>query len=236
MFIFATVLMWVRPIYGLIRTFSARKIRPWDISNMELKRVETEDFVARINRKEPAAWEELYLRYYKALCSYSASITGCRTASEDLVQEVLLKLWQSENSFALPVQLSTYLYRAVYRNSLAHRRDSSNREHLLRNMHEQGLNEGSFPSHEDPEEESEHLAEMVGEEVIRRLYNDIHRLPTEQRRIIKLSIEGFKGAEIARLLGISINTVKTQKYRGYRSLRLRLSKFVLVGLLATFFF
>ena len=31
--------------------------------------------------------------------------------------------------------------------------------------------------------------------------------------------------EIARRLGISINTVKTQKYRGYRSLRLKLSKF-----------
>lgn len=66
---------------------------------------------------------------------------------------------------------------------------------------------------------------MVGEEVIRRLYNDIHALPSEQSRIIRLSIVGFKGAEIARRLGISINTVKTQKYRGYRSLRLKLSKF-----------
>lgn len=69
------------------------------------------------------------------------------------------------------------------------------------------------------------LAGMVGEEVIRRLYSDIHALPAEQSRIIRLSIAGFKGSEIARRLGISINTVKTQKYRGYRSLRLRLSKF-----------
>ncbi len=67
---------------------------------------------------------------------------------------------------------------------------------------------------------------MVGEEVIRRLYSDIRALPSEQSRIIRLSIAGFKGAEIARRLGISINTVKTQKYRGYRSLRLKLSKFV----------
>ena len=42
--------------------------------------------------------------------------------------------------------------------------------------------------------------------------------------------------EIARRLGISINTVKTQKYRGYRSLRLKLSKFVFLfgSLLALF--
>ena len=37
-------------------------------------------------------------------------------------------------------------------------------------------------------------------------------------------------------LGISINTVKTQKYRGYRSLRLKLSKIVFLfgSLLALF--
>ena len=74
---------------------------------------------------------------------------------------------------------------------------------------------------------------MVGEEVIRRLYSDIRTLPSEQSRIIRLSIAGFKGAEIARRLGISINT---QKYRGYRSLRLKLSKFVFLfgSLLALF--
>ena len=81
------------------------------------------------------------------------------------------------------------------------------------------------PPHIDPEADMEQLAGFVGEEVIRRLYSDIHALPAEQQRIIRLSIAGFKGAEIARRLGISINTVKTQKYRGYRSLRLRLSKF-----------
>ncbi len=83
----------------------------------------------------------------------------------------------------------------------------------------------SPPPHVDPEEESGQFAGMVGEEVIRRLYSDIRALPAEQRRIIRLSIDGVKGAEIARRLGISINTVKTQKYRGYRSLRLKLSKF-----------
>ena len=92
-------------------------------------------------------------------------------------------------------------------------------------MHEQQVCDEISPPHFDPEADTELLAGMVGEEVIRRLYSDIHALPSEQSRIIRLSIAGFKGAEIARRLGISINTVKTQKYRGYRSLRLKLSKF-----------
>lgn len=193
---------------------------------MEIKRTESEEFVNRINGKEPVAWEELYARYYKALCAYSASLTGDAAFAEDLVQELLLRMWQSERTFSVLPELAAYLYRSVYHNSLAYRRDRSNRESLLRNMHEQQVrDEISPPPHFDPEADTELLAGMVGEEVIRRLYSDIHALPSEQSRIIRLSIAGFKGAEIARRLGISINTVKTQKYRGYRSLRLKLSKF-----------
>ena len=191
---------------------------------MEIRPTESEEFVSRVNGKEPVAWEELYARYYKALCAYSASLTGDAAFAEDLVQELLLRMWQSDRTFSVLPELAAYLYRSVYHNSLAYRRDRSNRESLLRNMHEQQVRDEA-PPHFDPEADTGLLAGMVGEEVIRRLYSDIHALPSEQSRIIRLSIAGFKGAEIARRLGISINTVKTQKYRGYRSLRLKLSKF-----------
>lgn len=164
---------------------------------MEINRTESEEFVNRINGKEPAAWEELYARYYKALCGYSASAHGDAAFAEDLVQELLLRMWQSDRTFSVLPELAAYLYRSVYHNSLAYRRDRSNRESLLRNMHEQRVRDEISPPHTDPEEESELLAGMVGEEVIRRLYNDIHALPSEQSRIIRLSIAGFKGAEIA---------------------------------------
>ena len=59
----------------------------------------------------------------------------------------------------------------------------------------------------------------VKEEIIRQLYHHIEELPTEQRRIILLRIEGYTWEEIAERLGISINTVKTQKARSYRFLR-----------------
>ena len=154
---------------------------------MERRPTESEKFVNRVNGKEPAAWEELYARYYKALCAYSASLTGDAAFAEDLVQELLLRMWQSDRTFSVLPELAAYLYRSVYRNSLAYRRDRSNRESLLRNMHEQSLRDGNSPPHVDPEEESGLLAGMVGEEVIRRLYSDIRALPSEQSRIIRLS-------------------------------------------------
>ena len=46
-----------------------------------------------------------------------------------------------------------------------------------------------------------------------------------------MSIQGHSGNEIADLLGISINTVKTQKNRGFKYLRGKLKDSVLLFLL-----
>lgn len=187
--------------------------------------IKSKEFVARINGKDPVAWEELYARYYKALCAYSASLCGEPAAAEDIVQELLLKIWQTEISFTVLPELAAYLYRAVYRNSLDYRRDRDNRTSLLKNLHEQqARKDKNETAPHEPEEELERTVGIVEEEIIRRLYSEIQKLPAEQRRIIQLAIAGAKGEEIAQLLGISVNTVKTQKYRGYRTLRTRLGK------------
>lgn len=112
---------------------------------MEIRPTESEEFVSRVNGKEPVAWEELYARYYKALCAYSASLTGDAAFAEDLVQELLLRMWQSDRTFSVLPELAAYLYRSVYHNSLAYRRDRSNRESLLRNMHEQQVRDEVSP-------------------------------------------------------------------------------------------
>ena len=126
---------------------------------MERRPTESEKFVNRVNGKEPAAWEELYARYYKALCAYSASLTGDAAFAEDLVQELLLRMWQSDRTFSVLPELAAYLYRSVYRNSLAYRRDRSNRESLLRNMHEQSLRDGNSPPTSIPRRSPGYLPE-----------------------------------------------------------------------------
>ena len=78
------------------------------------------------------------------------------------------------------------------------------------------------------EEERHDVEEMlyaltVKEEAIRQLYFYIEELPAEQRRIILLRIEGHSWDEIASRLGVSINTVKTQKSRSYKFLREKLA-------------
>ena len=149
--------------------------------------------VAGVNRKDEKIWGDFYDRFYAALCVYVSKILPVPDVVEDLVQEVFISIWEGKRTFSDIRELTNYLYRACYNNTLLYIRNNQIHDTIL-----SSLAEG---------------------EIIRQLYHHIEELPTEQRRIILLRIEGDTWEEIAERLGISINTVKTQKARSYRFLR-----------------
>lgn len=173
-----------------------------------------------INKKEIQAWEELYASYYASLCSYCNGIVHDRDVAEDVVQEVLVAVWRSAKVFQSPRELTLYLYRACYNNALISLRNTSIRKGHIQKMEA------------EPQEDPDKLFAMtVQEELIRQLYVHIKELPEGSRQIMELSIHGLSGPEIAEKLGISINTVKTQKSRGYKYLRKKLEGSVIMFLL-----
>ena len=183
------------------------------------------DIIQEINDKDYQAWEALYAHYYRALCSYSHTVVKDGPCAEDIVQDVLMKIWQSDVRFTDARDLGAYLYKAVYNNSVAYMRTSGNRAGILNHLYEESDRERRERIENGEETDFEFLAGVVGEEVIRELYLSIQELPEDRRRIMRLSIEGHSGAEIAEMLGVSINTVKTQKYRSYKFLKKRLNKY-----------
>ena len=138
---------------------------------------------------------------------------GVVDAVEDLVQEVFISVWEGKRTFSDSRELTNYLYRACYNNALLYIRNHQ--------IHDSILN--GLPQEEDFEDEEMLYALTVKEEAIRQLYFYIEELPAEQRRIILLRIEGHSWDEIASRLGVSINTVKTQKSRSYKFLREKLA-------------
>jgi RNA polymerase sigma-70 factor (ECF subfamily) len=59
----------------------------------------------------------------------------------------------------------------------------------------------------------------VKEEIYNQLFAAIDRLPERQREVLLLTMEKRKVKEIAELMSISINSVKTQKQRAMETLR-----------------
>ena len=169
--------------------------------------------VAGVNQKDKGIWRDFYNRYYAALCSYVEKILFLTDAVEDLVQEVFISVWEGKRTFSDSRELTNYLYRACYNNALLYIRNHR--------IHDSILN--GLPQEEDFEDEEMLYALTVKEEAIRQLYFYIEELPAEQRRIILMRIEGHSWDEIASRLGVSINTVKTQKSRSYKFLREKLA-------------
>ena len=62
--------------------------------------------------------------------------------------------------------------------------------------------------------------EVISEELTRKIHEAIDSLPLQCCQIVRMHIiDGKKYTEISAELGISINTIKTQIFRGYNKLR-----------------
>ena len=73
------------------------------------------------------------------------------------------------------------------------------------------------------ESESFFTQHVVEEETFNQLYLEIEHLPNAAKKIILLALKGLKNKEIAEVLNISENTVKTQKKIAYSKLKGKLS-------------
>ncbi len=178
-------------------------------------------FICGVNSKSKESWQELYSYFYAALCNYSRKITNDPHASEDIVQGMLIKLWDSNIIFTDLSGLTAYLYKSVYSRSLNFKRD--NRKSVQ-------MDSASIPGQSSIEEDYIRMA--LEEEIISRFYKALEEMSPQQREIILMTLRGDKVDDISRKLNISPNSVKTQKKRAYTFLRGKLgTSFVIVKLL-----
>lgn len=166
-------------------------------------------FLKGVNGKKPEAWKQLYRDYYSPLCSYAMKMLNDRENAMDIVQNVIIKLWENQLFFENMAALNVYLYRAVNNNCLKQIRD--------RNAEDKRLKEWTFYTEDATTTES--LWAVVSEEVLRTLRSVIDGMPPKRREVILLSMKNRSNEEIAEVLGISINTVKKHKKEAYQTIR-----------------
>ena len=60
-----------------------------------------------------ADFEKLFNTHYSNLCAYSNNFLKDVDASEEVVQEVLFKLWTNKDSIIITSSVQSYLFRAI---------------------------------------------------------------------------------------------------------------------------
>jgi RNA polymerase sigma-70 factor (ECF subfamily) len=162
-----------------------------------------------------AAFEIIYQRYHRRTYSLTLRMTGSQTEAEDLTQEVFIQLFRKVGSFRGDSAFSTWLHRLTVNQVLMHFRRRSYK------------NEKTSEDGEIPEQTVHGTSNPNKMPVVDRiaLKKAIAELPNGYRNVFMLhDVEGFEHEEVARHLGISVGTSKSQLHKARLKLRTLLAK------------
>jgi RNA polymerase sigma-70 factor (ECF subfamily) len=182
---------------------------------LEQERIDFE-LMQRVARDDEAAIEELYARFGALVYQSARQVLRSRGETEDAVQEVFVRLWQTANRFdPQRAKLVTWVMLITRRHLIDRLRRQSARPE--RNAIDEGrFDGGGVPARADAREAaSEEAAE--GRERLRR---QLGRLPELQRTVIERAyLQGFSLREIAVQLDAPLGTIKSALSRGLAKLR-----------------
>ena len=165
------------------------------------------------------AFEIFFKEYYLSVYDYLFRCTGDESLAKDLAQTTFLRIYEHRDKIGKVDSAKAFLYtiaRHLYWNYSKHEKVKT---------HYTEIN----PC--DEIDDRNFLQEVTKTETIRILRNAVQQLPPRTREIISLNMEGKNNNEVAEILNISVNTVKTLKKSAYAILRDSLSKEYLIFLL-----
>lgn len=163
------------------------------------------------------AFDKIYQMYAKRLYAYSLQFTKSPEASEEIVQEVFVKLWMSRQDIRQNETLRSLLFIMA-----RHRLINAYRAQVNHPLYEEYVNCMDILSTEDAHSRLEY------HEFMDRFKRIMKTLPDTQQSVIYLSrIRQLSNREVAEELSLSEQTVKNQLSLGLKALREKLNRFML---------
>jgi RNA polymerase sigma-70 factor, ECF subfamily len=165
-----------------------------------------ETLILGLKRDDYSSYNQLFTRYYSRLCAFVFTLTQNYSASEDVVQELFIRLWIQRGKIEINENIAGYLYRASKNAALNYLRAEKSRQKSIQNM----------PVQEWQTDES--LIEQI--EFSAALNKCINQLPDRSRNVfMKSRFDGMKQQEISDQLGVSVKTIKNQIWKSLQFLK-----------------
>jgi RNA polymerase sigma-70 factor (ECF subfamily) len=158
-----------------------------------------------------AAFEEIYKRHHRRVYSVCLRMLQNTSEAEDLTQDVFIQLYRKIGSFRGDSAFTTWLHRMTVNQVLMHFRKRTVK-------YEKTTEEGETPVQivsGTANPEKMRIVDKIA------LDNAIEQLPSGYKNVFVLhDVEGFEHEEVARILGCSVGTSKSQLHKA----RLKLQK------------
>lgn len=191
----------------------------------DLVQDEYTDLVRSAATGDAEALDRLLMRAQEVAWRFSTSVCGHADDAEDAMQEALIKTYRYVGRIREPGAFRPWLYRTVRNACLMGRRKKAGEPARLQSLDEvlPGPDGRTRPDAPHPGKNPEQLADNAG--LRRRLRKALRTLPAPYRAIVFLrEMEGLSTREVAKVMGISEDNVKTRLHRARVQLQADLGK------------
>ena len=185
--------------YFTVRFPEISLIFPIFVSEKTIHVEQERDILERLAQGDRTAFDALYLHYAPTVEELAFWMLKNRAEAEDVMQSVLLRVWERRIEIAQMERFSNYLFTMtknaifdIYKHTLIHEKYRISRLVSVSYFRDDSL---------DKQVESDDLALLIAVAVA--------KMPDQRRRIFQMSrYEGLANREIAEKLGISVKTVE----------------------------
>lgn len=163
----------------------------------------------RVAQKDRKALAEVYARFQRPLFSYLFHLLGQKELAEDVLQEVMVIVWQKAQTFRGTTPAVSWMFGIAHHQAFkAMRRDA----HVVVLPLE--------TAHALPDESLDPEADLLRQTTQEELAHALARLTPEHREVLELAFfQDFTIKEIAAIVGIPDGTVKSRLSYARRALK-----------------
>jgi len=178
--------------------------------------------IVNLKNDDKAAFTLIFTRFYKDLVHFSYTFTRNADLSEEIVQEVFLKLWENRSTLHIHTSLKSYLLKIVQNKSI----DSIRHQDIKHNYASLLL---SHPVLAENDTENYILHSDLESAFKRAMSN----LPVQYAEAYKMNrTDLLSYSEIATILNVSVRTVEVRIGKALFLLHKELRDYLLVLLLS----
>ncbi|WP_255302010.1 RNA polymerase sigma factor [Butyricimonas sp. Marseille-P3923] len=181
-------------------------------------RIVSEEMLGPFKKGDGSAFRYYYEMYYDSLCLFGMRMLKEEEVALDIAQDVFVNLWKAREGIESELHLKMYVYQSMRHRCLNYIR-VKRLEANYRDEYMMLTSEGEF------------VNAVVEEEVYRLVMQEIDALPHEQRRVLLMHLEGKNNIEIAEIMKVTVNTVKTHKARARQQLRIKLNDLFIISVI-----
>ena len=176
--------------------------------------LEDKQLLSAIRVADKNAYAFLFKKYYPILCAYGNKFIELKDA-EEIVQDVMLWLWENRTTLQIETSLSQYLFRSVYHRAM-NRLESK-----------QAQNRADTLFYEQMQEMLQDTDYYQIEELTKRIKEAIDKLPESYREsFVMHRFQNMSYKEIGTQLGISHKTVDYRIQQALKLLRIELKDYL----------